>query len=130
MSVPQLAPVGLAAPPAVPCLRLPTLAWLLGLHRSPSARLLAAPLGEAGSRRVPRCLVQGPPPQPDPSRTHTPTHTLLAHSHPPARSFPSLEKRAKQRPSAVLRVLTAADPILDPITRGFLRMVVVVCVCV
>lgn len=36
--------------------------------------------------------------------------------------FPSLEKRAKQRPSAVLRVLTAADPILDPITRGFFRM--------
>ncbi|KAL4440614.1 hypothetical protein ABPG75_003615 [Micractinium tetrahymenae] len=36
--------------------------------------------------------------------------------------FPSLEKAAKQRPSAVLRLLTAADPILDPITRGFFKM--------
>ncbi|KAL4420058.1 hypothetical protein ABPG77_007497 [Micractinium sp. CCAP 211/92] len=36
--------------------------------------------------------------------------------------FPSLEKRAKQRPGAVLRVLTAADPLLDPITRGFFKM--------
>lgn len=40
--------------------------------------------------------------------------------------FPSLEKRAKQRPATraalVLRALTAADPILDPITKGFFRM--------
>lgn len=60
----------------------------------------------------------GPPPP-----THPPTHTDSPIPNPQTRSFPSLEKRAKQRPSAMLRVVTAADPILDPITRGFFKMV-------
>lgn len=38
----------------------------------------------------------------------------------PPRSFPGLEKRAKSRPAAALyRVLTVADPVLDPV-RGCL----------
>ncbi|PSC67621.1 somatic embryogenesis receptor kinase 1-like [Micractinium conductrix] len=36
--------------------------------------------------------------------------------------FPELEKAGRQRKRRFLTLLTAADPLLDPITRGFFQM--------
>ena len=56
--------------------------------------------------------------------------SLPLPARPPARPpaprsyWPGLEKRARGRPAARLyRLLTLADPVLDPITRGLFRMV-------
>lgn len=50
--------------------------------------------------------------------------TLLLTSRFLMSFFPELEKRAKQRPSKafMLRALTVADPVLDPVTKGLFRM--------
>ncbi|PRW05802.1 ATP-dependent DNA ligase [Chlorella sorokiniana] len=48
--------------------------------------------------------------------------TLLLTSRFLMSYFPSLEKNAKARPAGALyRLLTVADPVLDPITKGFFR---------
>lgn len=49
--------------------------------------------------------------------------TLLLTSRFLLSYFPSLEKAAKQRPSkaVMLRLLTVADPVLDPISKGFFK---------
>lgn len=49
--------------------------------------------------------------------------TLLCPSRFLLSYFPGLEKAAKTRPRAMLlRAVTAADPLLDPITKGVFRM--------
>lgn len=50
--------------------------------------------------------------------------TLLLTSRFLLSYFPSLEKAARRRPAAALyRLVTLADPVLDPITRGLFRQV-------
>lgn len=50
------------------------------------------------------------------------TTTVLLTSRFLVSYFPGLEKKAKARPAGTLyRLLTVADPVLDPITKGFFR---------
>ena len=90
--------------------------WVVGRAGRQLPRQHAVPPGQP--------LVSHALPLPGRDRTRLFEHTSShAWPQPWCRSFPELEKAGRQRKRRFLTLLTAADPLLDPITRGFFQMV-------